>query len=161
MGWSDAIVKPAIDGGAKGLFRVADVPDPQARFDVLLAEGNVLVQPFLESIVSEGELSLVYFGGELSHSVRKTAKPGDIRVQPNWGGSYGLVDPEPEAIAIAEQVFAAIPTDLLYARVDLVRANDGTLRLIELEAIEPLLFLELDPDAPGRLAGALAARIGG
>lgn len=158
-GWDDAVVKPAIDGGAARLFRVSDVPDPQARFDVLVAGGDVLVQPFLTSIVDQGELSLVYFGGELSHTVRKQAKPGDIRVQPTWGGSYVLEGPTSEAIQVAARVFDAVDADLLYARVDLVRADDGTLRLIELEAIEPLLFLELDERAPERFADALAARL--
>ena len=158
-GWDDAIVKPAIDGGAMRLFRVRDVPDPQGRFDELVEAGDVLVQPFLPSIVDHGELSLIYFGGELSHTVRKTAKPGDIRVQPSWGGAYELEQPDAEATGIAGRLFDAIDADLLYARVDLVRADDGTLRLIELEAIEPLLFLELDPEAPGRFADALAARL--
>jgi glutathione synthase/RimK-type ligase-like ATP-grasp enzyme len=161
MGWDDAIVKPAIDGGASRLFRVCDVPDPQARFDDLHARGEVMVQPFLPSIVDEGELSLVHLGGELSHTVRKTARPGDIRVQPSWGGAAELVEPPAEALEIARKVFDALDADpLLYARVDLVRAADGTLRLIELEAIEPLLFLELDDGAPGRFADALAARLG-
>ena len=159
-GWDDAIVKPAIDGGAMRLFRVEDVDDPQARFDELVAQGDVLVQPFLPSIQTEGEVSLLYFGRKLSHTVRKTAKPGDIRVQPVWGGHAETIGPTAEMVHIAERTFDAIDADLLYARVDLVRADDGTLRLIELEALEPLLFLELDPAAPGRFADALAERLG-
>ena len=158
-GWDDAIVKPAIDGGAYRMFRVRDVDDPQARFDALVADGDVLVQPFLPSIVDQGELSLVYFGGELSHTVRKTAKPGDIRVQPVWGGAYELEGPTSDAIHVAERIFDTIDADLLYARVDLVRGLDGNLQLIELEVIEPLLFLELDDAAPARFADALAARL--
>jgi len=158
-GWDDAIVKPAIDGGAARLFRVRDVPDPQARFDALIADGDVLVQPFLPSIVDQGELSLIYFGGELSHTVRKKAKPGDIRVQPVWGGSYELEGPTSEAIYVADRVFDSIDADLLYARVDLVRGLDGKLQLIELEVIEPLLFLELESEAPRRFADALATAL--
>jgi hypothetical protein len=160
-GWEDAIVKPAIDGGAARLFRVSDVEDAQARFDSLVAEGDVLVQPFLESITDQGELSLLYFGGELSHTLRKTAKPGDIRVQPVWGGHAEIIGPTAEMIHVAERTFDAIEEEILYARVDLVRADDGTLRLIELEVIEPLLFLELDDGAAARFADALAARLGG
>jgi len=158
-GWDDAIVKPAIDGGAMRLFRVRDVEDPQARFDELVAMGDVLVQPFLPSIVEHGELSLIYFGGELSHTVRKTAKPGDIRVQPVWGGAYVLEGQTSEAVRVAERIFDAIEADLLYARVDLVRGLDDHLQLIELEVIEPLLFLELDDAAPGRFADALVSRL--
>jgi glutathione synthase/RimK-type ligase-like ATP-grasp enzyme len=158
-GWEDAIVKPAIDGGAARLFRVSDVHDAQARFDELTAAGDVLVQPFLPSIETEGELSLFYFGGELSHTVVKRPKEGDIRVQPQHGGAYSAVGPTSEGIHVAERVFDAIEADLLYARVDLVRATDGTLQLIELEVIEPLLFLEVDEMAPGRLVDALAERL--
>jgi len=158
-GWDDAIVKPAIDGGAMRLFRVRDVEDPQARFDALVAEGDVLVQPFLPSVPEQGELSLVYFGGELSHTVRKKAKPGDIRVQPVWGGSYELEGPTSEALYVADKTFDAIKEDLLYARVDLVRGLDDKLQLIELEVIEPLLFLELEPQGPARFADALKERL--
>ena len=159
-GWDDAIVKPAIDGGAARLFRVRDVDDPQARFDELVAAGDVLVQPFLPSIVDQGETSLLYFGRELSHTLQKTAKPGDFRVQPAWGGHAETIGPTAEMIHVAERVFDAIEEDLLYARVDLVRGLDGNLQLIELDVIEPLLLLELDPEAPGRFADALAAQLG-
>ncbi len=158
-GWDDAIVKPAIDGGAHRLFRVRDAEDPQARFEELVDAGDVLVQPFLSSVVEQGELSLIYFGGELSHTVRKMAKPGDIRVQPVWGGSYELEGPTSESVFVANQVLDAVDADLLYARIDLVRGLEGRLQLIELEAIEPLLFLELDDGAPARFADALAARL--
>jgi hypothetical protein len=155
-GWSDAVVKPAIDGAARRLFRVTDVADPQARFDELVAAGDVLVQPFLPSIVTHGELSLLYFNGDLSHTVLKRTKGGDFRVQPEFGQPPALVEPPVEAVQIAEDVLAAIDADLLYARVDLVRGDDGTLRLIELEVIEPQLFLAQDPSAPARFADALS-----
>ena len=155
-GWSDAVVKPAIDGAARRLFRVGDVANPQARFDELVAAGDVLVQPFLPSIVTYGELSLLYFDGELSHTVLKRTKGEDIRVQPEFGQPPELVEPPAAAIEIAEDVLAAIDADLLYARVDLVQADDGTLRLIELEVIEPQLFLAQDPSAPARFGDALA-----
>ncbi|MEA2478477.1 MAG: hypothetical protein QOJ07_399, partial [Thermoleophilaceae bacterium] len=131
----------------------------QGELDAQLAAGDVLIQPFLPAIVDEGELSLLYIGGALSHAVLKRAKPGDIRVQPQHGGLPELVDPPPEAVAVADRVLAAVDADLLYARVDLVRARDGTLRLIELEVIEPLLFLELHEPAAAKLAAAIADRL--
>ena len=161
-GWEDAIIKPAVAGGALGLQRVrgpAGARAAQPALDGLLAEGDVLVQPFLPSIVDEGETSLLYFDGELSHTVLKQAKPGDIRVQPEYGGAQQLVDAPREAEALARLVFDAVGVDLPYARVDVVRGHDGTLRLIELEVIEPRLFFVLDPDATGRYARAIAARL--
>ena len=161
-GWEDAVFKPAVAGGALGLQRVrgpGEARAAQPALDGLLAEGEVLVQPFLESIVDEGETSLLYFDGELSHTVLKQAKAGDIRVQPEYGGAQEIVDAPPEAEAIAARVFDAVGADLPYARVDLVRGHDGTLRLIELEVIEPRLFFVLDGDATGRYASAIAARL--
>jgi glutathione synthase/RimK-type ligase-like ATP-grasp enzyme len=161
-GWTDAIFKPAVAGAALGLVRVRggdEARAAQAEFEQQLAEGDVLVQPFLPSIVDYGELSLVYFGGEYSHAVLKRAKAGEIRVQPEHGGLPELVEPPAAAIEAAESVLAAVGTELLYARVDLVRGLDGTLRLIELEAIEPRLFIEQDPCAAARFGDALVARL--
>lgn len=149
--WREAIVKPAVAGSAKGLRRAA----AGERVDAL--HDDLLVQPFLPSIREEGELSLLYAAGELTHAVRKTPRPGDIRVQTEWGGSTAAVEPGAEALAVAEAALAAVDGDLLYARVDLVRAPDGTLRLIELELIEPSLFLLGNPAATDRFADALSA----
>jgi glutathione synthase/RimK-type ligase-like ATP-grasp enzyme len=157
-GWSDAVFKPAIAGGADGLVRVRSPEEAEAaqpELDRQLAAGDVLVQPFLPSIVEEGELSLLFFGGELSHTLRKRAKSGDIRVQPVHGGTWAREEPSDEARAVADATFAALDHEWLYARVDLVRALDGTLRLIELEVIEPYLFLADEPEAAGRLARAV------
>jgi glutathione synthase/RimK-type ligase-like ATP-grasp enzyme len=150
IAWRDAIVKPAVAGSAKGLRRVV-------RGDVVEAGEDLLVQPFLPSIESEGELSLLYAAGAHSHAVRKTPRRGDIRVQPEWGGSADLVEADREARHVAERALQAVEADLLYARVDLVRAPDATLRLIELELIEPSLFLLGNPTATARFAGAFSA----
>jgi glutathione synthase/RimK-type ligase-like ATP-grasp enzyme len=149
--FEDAIVKPAVAGGAEGLER-------RRRGDaVSAADQELLVQPFLPSIVSEGEVSLFYAAGELTHTVRKVPRRGDIRVQPEWGGSRALEEPEPEAVAVADHLFAKLAQPVLLGRVDLVRAPDGTLRVIELEIIEPRLFLTLAPGAVPAYADAIAA----
>lgn len=149
--WARGIVKPTVAGAAKGLRRL------QAGERVEATTQELLVQPFLPSIETEGELSLLYAAGELSHAVRKTPKPGDIRVQPEWGGTSRLIDPDAEAVAVAEAALAAVEEPLLYARVDLVRAVDGTLRVIELELIEPNLFLLGNPAGTARFADAFSA----
>jgi len=151
VAWPQAVVKPAVAGSAKGLRRA----DGGERVEAL--HHDLLVQPFLPSIRDEGELSLLYAAGELTHAVRKTPHPGDIRVQTEWGGSTATIDPEAEAVVVAEAALAAVDADLLYARVDLVRAADGTLRLIELELIEPSLFLLGNPAATARFADAFSA----
>ena len=144
------IVKPAVSGGAEGLRRVV-------RGDVVHAEEDLLVQPFLASIVDEGELSLFYAAGAFSHMVRKVPASGDIRVQPEFGSTVALEEPAPEAFEAAQAVLDAIDHELLYARVDLVRAADGTLRLIELEIIEPQLYLRWAPGSAERYAAAISA----
>lgn len=143
--WEDAIVKPTVAGGSLGLRR--------AKRGEPIGPGE-MAQPFLPEI-TEGELSLVFFDGELSHAIRKTPAEGDIRVQPEHGGTVTAATPTSEEVAIARRVLDAAGRDLLYARVDLV--GDGL--LIELEAIEPRLFFEFaPPQAAGKLARALRRR---
>lgn len=151
--WPQAIVKPAVGGNALGLHRVTQGAEVSAN------GRDLMVQPFLESITTEGELSLLYAGGELSHVVRKVPRRGDIRVQPEFGSEVRLEEPSGEALDAAARVLAEIDEELGYARVDLVRAADGTLRLIELEIIEPSLYLAWDDGAPRRFAGALARAV--
>lgn len=161
--WGSAIVKPAIDGGARRLMRVgpgeADVGAAQAHVDTLLADGGMLVQPFLPSVPRDGELSLVYIGGTFTHAVRKRPADHDFRVQPEWGGTVERVAATPGQRDAAELVLAAAARDFLYARVDLVTGDTGELLLIELEVIEPRLFLRSAPEAADALADAIAARL--
>jgi hypothetical protein len=147
-----AVVKPAVSGGALGLYEAA-------RADTVHAERDMLVQPLLEAIATEGELSLLYAEGDFSHCVRKVPQPGDIRSQPIYGSDVRLEEASAEAIAVADAVLGQIDDDLLYARVDLVRGNDGGLQLIELEVIEPQLYLAWDEDAPARFADVFSARV--
>lgn len=147
--WAEAVVKPAVSGASRGLFRAA-------AGHAVLAETDLLVQPLLASIADEGELSLLYAAGELSHAVRKVPAAGDIRSQPEFGSRVAAVEASGEARAAGAAVLDAVAHELAYARVDLVRAADGTLRLIELEVIEPQLYLAWDAAAPTRFARALA-----
>lgn len=154
LGWEQLVAKPAVDLGAKGLHRT-DRGGCAAALRAI--DAPALLQPFLHSLVSEGELSLVMIAGELSHVVRKRPGGGDFRVQPQYGGTAERIDPTPEAADLARAAIAAAPQPGLYARVDLVRASDGSLRVIELEMIEPALYLELAPEAAERLALAIAS----
>lgn len=147
--YDEAVVKPAVSGGSQGLFRVRGG-------EVVVAEEDTLVQPLLASIADEGELSLLYADGELSHTVRKIPARGDIRSQPEFGSDVRLEQAPGEALEAAQAVLDAVGRELPYARVDLVRAADGTLRLIELEVIEPQLYLRWDPASAARFASAIA-----
>jgi glutathione synthase/RimK-type ligase-like ATP-grasp enzyme len=162
-GWEEAVVKPAVDLGAKNLHRVrAGSGEGQAALEAVLEQHEAMVQPFLPSLEEQGELSLIYIAGELSHAVRKRPAEGDFRVQSIWGGSVSPAQPDGEAVELAERALALIDPAPLYARADLVEGPDGAICLIELELIEPNLYLTEHPSAEPpsateRLAEALLA----
>lgn len=147
------VVKPTISAGAWHTQVITPGDSPP------ILPGPVMIQPFLHAVQGEGELSLFYFGGVFSHAARKVAMGGDFRVQPQFGGRLTAFQPDAEARGVAEQVLAAAPRGLTYARIDLIRDNDGRLCLIELEAIEPDLFFEVDPGAAGRFVAAVLAAL--
>lgn len=153
---SDIVVaKPRISGGAFQTLKLK----PGDPLDGA-PEGPALIQPFLPAVAEEGELSVFYFGGVFSHAVAKVATGGDFRVQVQFGGATKRVDPWPGALAVAEAVLAAVPP-LAYARIDMIRGLDGGLQLMELEAIEPDLFLEYAPEAGPRFGAAVRAVLEG
>ena len=150
----ELVIKPPISASAYGTYRLG----PQ---DVLLAEAvgrRMMVQPFLRSVMEEGEYSLIYFDGLFSHAVVKRAKAGDYRVQPHLGGTEVKCDPPEGSRRVAEAALAVAPEQPAYARVDLIRLNDGRLGVIELELIEPSLWLQHAPDGGASFAAAVAAR---
>ena len=158
-GWERIVVKPAIDLGAANLKVVGQAGVEEA---VAGIAGASLVQPYLPSLELEGELSLIYFRGELAHAVRKQPAAGDFRVQKVHGGRYEAVDADEDSIGVGEDAFARLRRvtgahrDPLYARVDLVRDEHGEPCVIEVELIEPSLFLELLGDeAADRFAALL------
>jgi hypothetical protein len=115
----------------------------------------MLVQPWLKDIVNSGEYSLIFLGGEFSHSVSKVPRPGEFRVQPEYGGIIGPCDPPEGSVDLGKAALAASPAATTYARVDIVVGNDGRLQVIELELIEPALYMAGVPDAAPRFAEAV------
>lgn len=155
LGGGELVIKPQISGGSHETIRLA----PGAALENG-PTGPAMIQPFLPSVSGEGELSMLYFGGVFSHAVGKVARGGDFRVQPQFGSTIGPAAPSDEAMEVAAAVFAALDETPVYARVDLIRHLDGTLRVMELEAIEPDLFFEHDPQAGMRFAAAVKAALG-
>ena len=159
-GWREAVVKPAVSASAFGTWRTSTgtATGEQSRLDALLRIADVMVQPLLPDVADAGEWSLVFLGRRFSHAVLKRPAPGDYRVQWEFGGSAESAVPPGHLIADAERVIAAVPGDALYVRVDGVE-HEGRLVLMELELIEPHLFLGWDSGAAGRLAEALRAAL--
>ncbi len=155
-GWLRAVIKPTVGLATRGVLMVDLERDgaaaAQSHVDALLREHDVMLQPFLPSVERYGERALVFIDGAYSHAVRKTA------FQPlAAAGEAGevLVEADAEEIAVASAVAAMAPRPVLYARVDLVRGEDGRPLVIEFELVEPSLFLSLYPPAAERFAVAL------
>jgi glutathione synthase/RimK-type ligase-like ATP-grasp enzyme len=136
------VIKPPVSGGAWGTHRLGpndDLPDE--------SRGHpMIVQPLIEEIARTGEYSLMLFDGEFSHAVVKRPAAGEFRVQPHLGGVTLPSPPPPGGIALARQALAAAPARATYARVDIIPDDDGALRIMELELVEPALFLDHAPD---------------
>ena len=150
----ELVIKPPISASAYGTHRLG----PADPLPADVAGRRMMVQPFLRSVMEEGEYSLIYFDGAFSHAIVKRAKPGDYRVQPHLGGTEVKCEPPEGSRRVAEAALAAAPEPPAYARVDLIRLDDGRLGLIELELIEPSLWLEHAPDRGASFAAAVAAR---
>jgi glutathione synthase/RimK-type ligase-like ATP-grasp enzyme len=150
-GWEQAVIKPSVSGGAFRTQRVEarDLGDAQSAMDEILASCSALVQPFFPEIATEGEWSLFFFAEELSHAVLKTPTPSDYRIQPQFGGTFARVDPEPSLLEQARAVLAALPERPAYARIDGLRRGKD-FYLMEAELIEPYLFLAGTKDAMER-----------
>lgn len=159
LGDGRLVLKPAVAAGGRGAHH-GDAGDLLEAAATLVAEGDVLVQPYVDSVVHDGEVSLIRLGDRWSHAVRKIPAAGGFLVHERHGGRLQDHTPDADELAVAERALAATPATpgephpLPAARVDLVRL-DGAPVVTELELIEPELFLRRRPDAPERLAAAL------
>lgn len=152
------IIKPRISAGAEDTFwitreHVMGFHNPLSQ---AFKDRPFMVQPFMPRIVSEGEFSVFFFREDYSHTILKTPKTDDFRVQEEHGGLLKKVEPEEKLLATARQVWETIQPAPLYTRADFVRTQDETFALMELELIEPSLYFNLDPESPMRFAKAFA-----
>ena len=155
----EVVIKPAVSGGARGTIRAASRSTLAAEHLARLGESNdMLVQSFEASILKEGEVSLVYFGGIFSHAVRKIPAAGDFRVQSQFGGRVLRHEPSVEQLDLAARALSATPAPTAYARVDLVESPEGP-ALMELEVVEPELFVRIEPVAADRFAAFIASHL--
>jgi hypothetical protein len=152
FGCETLVIKPTISGGADRTYRLG--PNDSIPFDAL--EREMLIQPLMPLIACEGEFSLFYFAGKFSHAILKIPEQGDFRVQEQFGGREVRVEAPAAALTLAKAALAAAPGPLTYARVDMVRGEDDGFYLMELELIEPSLFLDHASDGGAAFVAAVA-----
>jgi glutathione synthase/RimK-type ligase-like ATP-grasp enzyme len=160
LGCDQLVIKPVIGANGDKAFQASQSDSMQRRemISACFSDRRALVQRFMPSILTEGEFSLFFFNGEFSHAILKTPAESEFRCQEEHGGNIQPVVPEPRLLKRAQQVLDALPETLLYARVDFVRDDKNDFLVMELELIEPSMYLRTDPGAPMRFARAIDTR---
>lgn len=163
-GWTEAVVKPAVATSSTGAWRASRSDPDEQRFEQAVADGDTLVQRFAPEIRA-GERSLSFFGGDFAHAARRRPASDDFRAHHRYGGDSSLYEPADEtvgqaasALATARDRLGVSASELPYARVDGV-LRDGRFLLMELELVEPYLWLGEADGAVERLADAVEAAL--
>jgi glutathione synthase/RimK-type ligase-like ATP-grasp enzyme len=159
--WDEVVLKPAIAAAGRHTYRFKkkDAEQYETIYQQLIRSESMLIQAFQKSVPTRGEIALIYFGGIYSHAVLKRAKPGDFRVQDDFGGTVHSYEPTKDELDLGNRAIAACSSTPIYARVDIIEENRGKPALTELELIEPELWLRNNPDAADRFASAIAAYV--
>ena len=159
--WHETVLKPCVSGAGRHTYKLnaETIPEYETLFSELIHHEAFVLQPFQHRIVSDGEISLMLFNGQFTHAILKKAKPGDFRVQDDFGGTVHSYKPTEEEITLAINALSACPELPIYARVDIIRDNVGDLAVSELELIEPELWFREHPAAAQVLAKAIKNHI--
>jgi glutathione synthase/RimK-type ligase-like ATP-grasp enzyme len=168
------VIKPRISANADNTFwlKKESAEESIEELELIFGQTHFMVQPFIESIVEEGEFSLFYFDGQYSHAILKTPKQDDFRVQEEHGGCLRSIEPEEALLTQAKNTLAVICNEVgempLYARLDFVRIlpmqngsalSGNSFGLMEAELIEPSLYFNMDDQAAKRFANAFNSRM--
>jgi glutathione synthase/RimK-type ligase-like ATP-grasp enzyme len=150
------VVKPAVSLNGDDTFLVdkSDFASMTKKANEINHSRDLLLQQFIPEVQTGGEISLIYFNGQFCHAIRKTAKSGEFRIHEEHGGTRESYIPDADDLRFANNVVDQITENLLFCRVDLIK-SDNKIYLIELEILDPMLFLGMDPKAPGRFAAAI------
>ncbi len=157
----EVVIKPVVGANAEGAYRLdaEGVRQRASEVEAYYADRALQAQPLACAVLDEGEYSLFYFNGEHSHTILKTPKSKDFRVQEEHGGIIRAVSGDAALRVAGQATLDALEAPPLYLRADFVRSNDGgSYWLMELELVEPSLYLRMDPEAPGNFARAIDAR---
>ena len=159
--WDDFILKPCISGGSAGLKRFSkESPDLETHFRNLNKHGfseafsfgefdflpcDTLVQPYIPEVTENGEISLIFFGGEYSHGVIKKPLIGDFRAHPIWGAEVQMHSPSAREVEVAYRSLEVVGCPIEFARIDMIPTESDPM-IIEVELIDPFLFFDHIPE---------------
>lgn len=162
-GWKEVVIKPAVSAEAYGTILIQEgmAMEGQLYLDHMLTMHDMLIQPFLSTILSSGERSIIVVDGEITHAL---LRPPIHAVRPDGQQQADLpqkqlVEPRKDEVQLVRKVMDALSSPTLYARVDLVHDMDGSPRLMELELVEPSLWMHWKPEAAERLADAIVRQL--
>jgi len=158
--FDEFVIKPLVSGGAKNTFRFnkKNVQDFLPKLNFLLENESFLIQPFVKEVAEVGEYSLIYFNSIFSHAVLKSPAQKDFRVQHYFGGNIKAFYPDQKLLDSVQDLVDRFCQNSLYVRVDGVLIND-VFHLMELEMIEPYLFLAESEGAKKNYKEALERRL--
>ena len=151
------VIKPVVGANGEDTFHISQSTDPDRLNEVVRLFRNRahMVQPFMNKVITEGEFSLFYFNGKYSHAILKKPANSEFRSQEERGATIRAARPEARLLLRGRQALERISPVPLYARIDFVRDDHGEFRVMEMELIEPSLYLRMHPEAPARFARAI------
>ncbi len=159
-GWEEVVVKPCVSAAAWNTHYIKKISsDAQSLINSLVKDQDMLIQVFQKHVLTSGEISMMMINGKYSHAVLKKVKPGDFRVQDDFGGSVSVYAPSNHEIEFANHVIQSLPFQTIYARVDIILDNRGSIALSELELIEPEMWFRLHPTSARNLGFAIQSFI--
>ncbi len=152
----EIVIKPIISANADNTFRLTidKARETGEELVSIFSSKEFMVQPFMRSIINEGEFSLFFFGGGYSHAILKKPAKNDFRVQEEHGGSLLKIEPEPALLDMAVAANQQLSPAPLYSRLDFVRTEAG-FAIMEIELIEPSLYFNMDKESPERFAQSI------
>jgi hypothetical protein len=160
-GWSEVVIKPAISTNAYGTILIEEIAteDGQLYLDHMLSIHDMLVQPYLPTVMSSGERSLIFIDGKVTHAVLYPPVLSRDNVVKSDLPKKGLIVPQQEELHLAHKIIDTLGSPVLYARIDLVHDVNGQLRVMEIELIEQGLWLDQVPEAVERFADAITREV--
>ncbi len=157
LGVDEIVVKPVVGANGEDAFRVSgDCTAERLESIAARFQGrDCMIQPFMPNIISEGEYSLFFFNGEYSHAILKIPAESEFRSQEERGAEILAVAPQEKLLLRAREAMETLSPAPLYARIDFIRNAANDFLVMELELIEPSLYLRMAPWAPDQFAAAI------